>query len=41
LGSLGTLAHAQATNSNLFAAPGEENGSADFLKKIQEDLKEG
>jgi hypothetical protein len=40
-GSLGIPVHAQTTNSNPFAAPSEENGGADFLKKIQEDLKEG
>jgi len=40
-GSLSILVHVQTMNSNPFAAPGEENGGADFLKKIQEDLKEG
>jgi len=38
---LGTPGHAQAVNTNPFAALNEENGGFNFLKKIQEALKEG
>jgi hypothetical protein len=31
----------QAKNTNPFMTLSEENGSSNFLKKLQEDLKEG
>jgi hypothetical protein len=37
----GTPVQTQAKSTNPFAALSEENRSSDFLKKFQEDLKEG